>query len=323
MDKPLNFGVLGASHFAASAMAPAIHAAQGARLAALASQNPANIAKFTGFCPDLRVHDSYEALLADPEIDAVYIPLPNHLHVEWALKANAAGKHVLCEKPIALRATEIDQLIAARDTSGLQLAEAYMIVHHPQWQRARALLGEGMIGEIRHVDGVFSYFNADAANIRNRPETGGGALRDIGVYPFGAARWMLGAEPESIAHAMLHIENGVDTTAHVSAEFGGASFSAMVSMRMSNRQAMVFHGTKGVMSLQTPFNAGVFDLAQIELSLPDNRRVVERFPAVNQYVLQVQAFCDAARNGTAYAWPLEQARGTQAMLEMVFAAAAG
>jgi predicted dehydrogenase len=132
----------------------------------------------------LRVHDSYEALLADPGIDAVYIPLPNHLHVEWTLRAIAAGKHVLTEKPVAMAAAEIDRLIAARDASGLQVAEAYMIVHHPQWQRARALLAEGAIGTLRHVDGAFSYDNrTDPGNIRNRPETGGGGIPTSGSIP--------------------------------------------------------------------------------------------------------------------------------------------
>ncbi|MEX0969148.1 MAG: Gfo/Idh/MocA family oxidoreductase [Paracoccaceae bacterium] len=320
--KPFNFGVLGASNFAAGTMAPAIHAAQGVRLAALASQNAAGIARFAAFCPDLRVHDSYEALLADPEIDAVYIPLPNHLHVEWALKANAAGKHVLCEKPIALKTAEIDRLIAARDASGLQLAEAYMIVHHPQWHRAKALLAEGAIGDLRHVDGVFSFPLAEGQNIRNRPETGGGALRDVGVYPIGATRFATGAEPVSIRAAQMEFVNGIDTYTNFSADFGSFTLNTMVSIRMAARQEMVFHGTKGVMRLNAAFTANVVGLPEVALELADNRLVVERFANINQYVLQVQAFCFAARNGTPYAWPLEQARGTQAMLEMVFAAGA-
>ena len=173
--RPVNWGVLGASKFAREHMAPAIHAARGARLAALATSDPGKAVPFQDFCPDLRVHATYEALLADPGIEAVYIPLPHTLHVEWTLKALDAGKHVLCEKPIAMQAAEIDRLIEARDRTGLLAAEAYMIVHHPQWQRARQLVQEGAIGRIRHADCAFSYDNsADPGNIRNRPETGGG-----------------------------------------------------------------------------------------------------------------------------------------------------
>jgi hypothetical protein len=144
------------------------------------------------------VHSSYEALLADPSIDAVYIPLPNHMHVEWTLKALQAGKHVLTEKPIALRAGEIDQIIAERDRTGLLAAEAYMIVHHPQWQRAKEWLEAGEIGTLRHVDAAFSFHLTDMENIRNRPDTGGGSLRDIGVYTFGSARFVTGAEAEAV-----------------------------------------------------------------------------------------------------------------------------
>ena len=134
--KTVNWGVLGAAKFAREHMARAIHEAEGARLHSLATSDPAKAEGFRAFCPDLKVHASYDALLADPEVDAVYIPLPNHLHVEWTRKAALAGKHVLTEKPIALAAVEIDGLIALRDASGLLVTEAYMIVHHPQWQRS-------------------------------------------------------------------------------------------------------------------------------------------------------------------------------------------
>ena len=192
----IKWGVLGASNFARHHMAPAIHAAKGAELYALATSSAEKAAGFQEFCPSVKLHATYEALLADPQIDAVYIPLPNHLHVEWTLKALAAGKHVLTEKPIAMQASEIDQIIAARDASGKLAAEAYMIVFHPQWQRAKALVEQGAIGRIQHVDAAFSYDNrADTDNIRNRPETGGGGVRDIGVYTYGSVRFVTGAEP--------------------------------------------------------------------------------------------------------------------------------
>ena len=159
--------------------------------------------------PIIVVHLDYDAMLADPTIEAVYIPLPNHLHVEWTLKALEAGKHVLTEKPIAMTAPEIDALIAARDRTGLFASEAYMIVHHPQWQRVRTLIDEGAIGRLRHVDAVFSFDLPDVGNIRNRPETGGGSIPDIGVYAYGSARFAARAEPVKPT-SRIRREHGVD-----------------------------------------------------------------------------------------------------------------
>ncbi|WP_444870336.1 Gfo/Idh/MocA family protein [Rhodobacter capsulatus] len=218
--QPVNFGILGASDFAARRMGPAIHAARGARLAALATSAPAKAAGFTAFAPDLTLHESYEALLADPAIEAVYIPLPNHLHVDWGIRALQAGKHVLIEKPLALRAEEIDPLIAARDASGKCAAEAYMIVHHPQWQLARRWLDEGRIGRLKHADVAFTFDNPDPANIRNRAETGGGSIPDIGVYAYSSIRFAARAEPVRLA-SRIKRENGVDTFAQVWGEMAG------------------------------------------------------------------------------------------------------
>lgn len=315
----LNWGIIGAARFAAEHMAPAIHAARHNRLVALATSHPDKVAPFRALNPDLRLHDSYEALLADPQIDAVYIPLPNHLHVEWTLKAVAAGKHVLCEKPMALRAADYDALIAARDASGLMVAEAFMILHHPQWQRARDWLAADEIGTLRHVDAAFSFNNPDPTNIRNRPETGGGSLPDIGVYTFGAMRHVTGAEPVEIA-ARIRQENGVEVFAQVAATMAGGgqafTFGSMTSMRLYNRQAVTFQGDRGMIRLEGGcFNAGVNDLAEVELHRDGNRVTIERFPRVNQYVAQVEAFAATVRTGAAYAVPLEFSRGTQTMID--------
>lgn len=320
MNKPLNWGILGASHFALNQMGPAIHQARNNRLFALASSSAQKAAPFQDFCPDLKVHLSYDDLLADEAVEAVYIPLPNHLHVEWMKKALRAGKHVLCEKPVALRADEIDELIALRNDTGLLAAEAYMIVHHPQWQRARALYLDGAIGKLVHVDGVFSYFNDDADNIRNRPETGGGGIRDIGVYTYGSARFVTGQEPEKITHAHIKWENDVDVFAHVLADFDGFTYSAITSMRMANRQEMVFHGDKGVMRLNAPFNAELFAEPKVTIYRPDRTDLVERFPSERHYVNQVENFALSVRTGAEYPWSLENARGTQMMIDMIFEA---
>lgn len=320
---PIRWGILGAAEFARRFMGPAIHAAKGAELYALATSSPAKAAHFADFAPNVIVHDSYDALLADPAVDAVYIPLPNHLHVDWSLKALAAGKPVLCEKPMGLAAADYDRLIAARDAAGLLAAEAFMIVHHPQFARARALYAQGAIGKLVHVDATFTYNNADdVTNIRNRPETAGGALRDIGVYTFGAARFVTGQEPDAITHADLRLENDVDVFAQVAARFPDFSYSAIVSMRMHPRQQITFHGDKGIMRLTCPFNANVFDMAQLILETDGSSTITERWPGVNQYILQVENFGQTLRSAAPYPCALEFSRGTQAMMDMVFAAGA-
>ena len=324
--KPVKWGVLGAANFALQHMAPAIHMARGSELFALATSSPEKAAAFQEFCPHLKVHSSYDALLADPEVEAVYIPLPNHLHVMWTLKALAAGKHVLCEKPIALHAREIEQIILARDAAGLLVAEAYMIVHHPQWQRAREWVEAGEIGRVLHVDAAFSFNIAQAKdNIRNRPETGGGSLRDIGVYTFGSMRYVTGAEPIDLQARMIR-ENKVDVWAHVTGVMESKSnrftYSSITGMRLPNRQEVTFQGETGMIRLASaPFNANVYDVAEIELHKPANVVKTERWPTANHYVLQVEAFGRSLREGVAYPCPLEFVRGTQAMMDRAYGVA--
>lgn len=327
MFNPVRWGVLGAANFAREQMARAIHAAEGADFVALATSSAEKAAGFIAFNPGLRICASYDELLADPTIEAVYIPLPNHLHVEWTKKALAAGKHVLTEKPIAMNASEIDDLIALRDAADRFATEAYMIVHHPQWQRARQYYRDGAIGRLLHVEGVFGYDNAsDMGNVRNRPETGGGGIPDIGVYTYGATRWLTGQEPISITHADVDFENGVDVMSRVSARFQGFSAHWVNSMRMHPYQEMVFIGEKGVIKLTSPFNANLYGPAVVELHRNINGGhgatvTSERFAAANHYVNQVEAFCRTVRDGADYPWTLEDARGTQSMIDAVFAKA--
>ncbi|WP_146587670.1 Gfo/Idh/MocA family protein [Puniceibacterium confluentis] len=318
MSKTVRWGILGASNFAKRQMAPAIHLANGGELTAVATSDPAKAADFVAMAPGLRIHDSYEALLADPDIDAVYIPLPNHLHVEWTKKAAEAGKHVLCEKPIALNAAEIDDLIALSDSTGVLIAEAFMILHHPQWTKAQALFRQGAIGKIARVGATFSYNNPDPNNIRNRKNIGGGGLRDIGVYIFGATRFVTGEEPDRILSTRIDWDGDVDTTAHLTAQFPSFHYTGLVSMRMAPYQEIVFHGDAAVMTLTAPFNAGVYGEARIALSGPEQTTQVWRFTAENHYVRQVAAFNATVQGGADYACPLEFSRGTQAMMDMVF-----
>ncbi|MGB3409363.1 MAG: Gfo/Idh/MocA family oxidoreductase [Jannaschia sp.] len=324
MTQPIRWGVLGASDFARRSMAPAIHAASGHVLAALATRSPDKAAPFAAFAPGLRVHDSYDALLADPEIDAVYVPLPHTMHVEWGIRALEAGKHVLVEKPVAMAEAEIAPLIAARDRTGLQAAEAYMIVHHPQWRFVRGLLADGTIGQLRHVEGVFTYDNSsDPGNIRNVAATGGGALPDIGVYTYGCTRWATGAEPEAITHADIDWEERCDVLARVSARFPGFTAHWVNSMRLMPEQFMLFHGDAGLIRLTTPFNAAKFGEATVEWRGRDFVTHRRTWPGLDQYVRQVEAFGAAIRGETAFAWTLEDAAGTQRVIDMAYAAAGG
>ncbi|TFL19938.1 Gfo/Idh/MocA family protein [Jannaschia formosa] len=324
MTDPIRWGVLGASDFARRTMAPAIHASAGHVLAALATRSAEKAAPFAALAPGLRVHDGYDAMLADPEIDAVYVPLPHTMHVEWGVKALEAGKHVLVEKPVGMTEAEIAPLIAARDATGLQAAEAYMIVHHPQWQFVRELIDGGALGTLRHVEGVFTYDNAsDPANIRNAAATGGGALPDIGVYTYGCTRWATRSEPEAITHADIEWQAGCDVVARVSARFPGFTAHWINSMRLLPEQFMLFHGDAGLIRLTAPFNAAKFGEAVVEWRGRDFVTHRRSWPGVNQYVLQVEAFGAAIRGEAAFPWTLRDAAGTQRVIDMAYAAAGG
>ena len=319
MTKPIRWGILGAARFARQHMGPAIHEARGAVLAALATSDPGKADPFRAFAPDLTVHDSYDALLADPSLDAVYIPLPNHLHTPWAVKAMQAGKAVLVEKPIGLSVADIDRLIAVSDETGCLCAEAFMPAHHPQWAQVRRLLAEGAVGKLDMIRGVFTFTLEDAGNIRAQADMGGGGLRDVGIYPIGTARLAMGADPTGIS-AHIRYENGVDTRAEVRGMFGDVVFTAVSGLSQMRHQDMVFQGSHGLIRLQAPFNPGVFAEGQIELLRPDHSRQVWRYPDQRQYVLQVEAFCESLRTGQAYAVPLSFSRGSQAVIDAAFAA---
>ncbi len=218
-EERVRWGILSAAKIAREWVVPAIHMSDRGELAAVASLTPGKAAGLASPYGPVTLHETYEGLLADPDVDAIYIPLPNGAHVEWTAKCLEAGKHVLCEKPIALRAEEIDRLIALRDRTGLVAAEAFMVTHHPQWIRARTLVQDGAIGRLRQVQGAFSFYNTDPDNIRNRADLAGGALRDIGVYPAIGARFVTGAEPVSVPWAEIEWDNGIDATARAIAVF--------------------------------------------------------------------------------------------------------
>ncbi|MBI1219657.1 MAG: gfo/Idh/MocA family oxidoreductase [Rhodobacteraceae bacterium] len=320
MQPTVRWGILSAAKIAREWVAPAIHNSARGTIAAIASRSPGKAEALAARYGEVRIHHEYEALLADPGVDAVYIPLPNGGHVEWTEKALRAGKHVLCEKPIALKADEIDGLIALREASGCFAAEAFMVTHHPQWHRVRELISQGAIGTLRHVQGGFTFFNDDPGNIRNDAAQAGGALRDIGVYPSVVTRFVTMQEPTAIT-ARIDWDRGIDSTARVWAEFPGFTMDFYVSMRMHGYQQMHFHGDAGWIKVMTPFNAKQYGDDVLEIR--DRSGVVrsERFPLVDQYTAQIDAFNATVLDGAPYVCPLEFSRGNQRMIDMIYAGA--
>ncbi|MET0169153.1 MAG: Gfo/Idh/MocA family oxidoreductase [Aliihoeflea sp.] len=291
------WGILSTAKIARDHVIPAILESENGVLAAIASRDEARAQALATRFGAPHAFGSYEALLASDVVDGVYIPLPTSDHVEWAIKAANAGKHVLVEKPLALRADDIAPVIDARDRNGVVVSEAFMVHYHPQWAKVRELIAGGAIGRLRQVQGAFSYFNRDPENMRNRIELGGGALPDIGVYPIVTTRIATGAEPKRVRATVERDRDfGTDTFANVTADFGDFQMSFYCSTQMALRQEMVFHGEDGFIVLHAPFNAGDFDHHRIELH--DQRRGearVFRFGGTRQYRLQVEAF--AARAG--------------------------
>ena len=314
----MRWGILGAAKIAREMLAPAMQLARDSEFVALATRDPDRAAPFRALSPGLQVHDSYDALLADPQVDAVYIPLPNHLHVEWSRRAAQAGKHVLCEKPIALQAAEIDSLIAAREASDKLIAEAFMVLHHPQWHLVRDLLADGAIGTLEHVEGRFTYTNRDLGNIRHQADMGGGGLRDVGVYPCITARFATGAEPTHL-RADIRPPSGVDTFARVWADFDSFTMSFYCGMMQHASQHMLFHGQDGWIALSAPFNANVFGDCRVDWTTRGEHRSAQ-FNAVNQYTLMLENFRKSALTGAPFACPLEDSRANQAMIDAIFAA---
>ena len=197
MRKKIRWGVLGVASIAVRKVIPGMQKGAFSEVAAIASRD---LAKAQTAARDLglaKAYGSYEALLADPEIDAIYNPLPNHLHVPWSIKAAEAGKHVLCEKPVGCNAGEAEDLVRVRDRTGVKIGEAFMVKTHPQWLRVRELARNGSIGQLKSIVTVFSYFNRDPQNVRHKPEWGGGGLLDVGSYPVTLSRWIFGEEPKA------------------------------------------------------------------------------------------------------------------------------
>ncbi len=269
------------------------------------------------------VFSSYEALLASRDVDGVYIPLPTSQHVEWAVKAADAGKHVLVEKPLALNAEDIARVIDARDRNRVLVSEAFMVTYHPQWLKVRELVREGAIGRLRHVQGVFTYYNVDANNMRNKLELGGGVLRDIGVYPTVTTRFVTGTEPTRLQAVVVRDPSfGTDIYASVRADCGSFEMSFYVATQMAVRQQMVFHGDKGFIELETPFNSRVYGDDRVILHNAGHAEsTVFRFGDTRQYRLQAEAFARAVAGERAEVFSLEDSMKNQQVIDAIYRAA--
>jgi len=316
----VRFGVLSTARIAQEHLITAIQRAEGATLAGIASRDLKKATKLARHVNVPLAFGSYEALLESDAIDAIYIPLPTSQHIEWTLKAVKAGKHVLCEKPIALKASEINALIKARDKAGLVVSEAFMVTYHPQWLKVRDLLTKGAIGTLRHVEGSFSYFNRDEKNMRNRLDLGGGALPDIGVYPLVTARFATGQEPLRVsAEVEFDPQFQTDRYAHAMVEFSGFSMSFYVSTQMANRQSMVFHGDKGFIELSAPFNSNLYEGDEVRLHNAAHRETrVFRFTGVNQYTHQIEVFARTIKRGRPGVYSLEDSRLNQKIIDAIY-----
>lgn len=319
----LRFGILSTAKIGRDLVVPAMQDAENCVVTAVASRDLSKARAMADRFSVPHAFGSYEDMLASDVIDAVYIPLPTAQHVEWTIRAADAGKHVLCEKPIALKASDIDQLIAARDRNGVLVSEAFMVTYTPVWRKVRALLSEAAIGRLRHVQGVFTYFNRDPGNMRNIPELGGGGLPDIGVYPAIATRFATGAEPLKVQAVVEHdAEFGTDIYSSVKADFGGFELSFYVSTQMANRQSMVFHGTEGFIEVRSPFNADRWGAEELELSNQShNQSQVFRFQDSRQYRREAETFARAALSGDrSDVVSLESSRDNQRFIDAIYRA---
>ena len=323
---PLRWGVLGAANIAVKQVIPALQASPNARVEAIASREPARAEAAARSLGIPRAHGSYQALLADPAVEAIYNPLPNHLHVPWSVRAAEAGKHVLCEKPIARNAPEVRELIAARDRAGVVVAEAFMVRTHPQWLRVRELVRGGRIGELRSVQGHFSYYRRDAADVRSKVEWGGGMLLDIGCYPTTLSRWLYGAEPLAVAAVMdRDPEFKVDRLVSALLRFPTGQASFTVGGQSAPFQRMQIVGTRGRIEVEIPFNPPPERRARVLVDdghdLVGSGIEVLSFDPVNQFTLQGDRFWEAVRLGAAPPVPLEDALANMAVLDALFRAA--
>lgn len=325
---PLRWGVLSTARIATNKVIPAIQGSERGEVVALSSRSlevalrAASAVDHPNMEPVPIAYGSYEELLADPNIDAIYNPLPNHLHVPWTIRALEAGKHVLCEKPLSLNADEARELVAAAEAHpSLMVMEAFMYRFHPQWIKAKELVESGEFGTLRGIQAWFSYFTDDPANIRHRAEWGGGALFDIGCYPVSLSRWLFDAQPNRVLGAFdIDAEFGVDRLISAILEFdhGRADFTASMQTHPYQRVNLVFE--HGRYEIEIPFNAPANEVTTAWLSTAGGTQQLQ-FDACDQYGLQADAFAKAIASGRPAPTPLSDAVDNMAVLDALVVSA--
>jgi predicted dehydrogenase len=324
--KKIRWGVLGAAKIARTKVIPAMQRAQDGEVTALASRSLETARAAASALGIPKAYGSYEELLADPDIEAVYIPLPNHLHVPWSIKAAEAGKHVLCEKPIALSAEEARTLVAVRDRTGVIIQEAFMVRTHPQWLAVREEVRGGRLGELRAIQMAFSYFNRDPQNVRNQAAIGGGGLMDIGCYPIVLSRFLFEAEPvRVIASLDRDPEFGTDRLTSALLEFPRGQSVFTCSTQLVPYQRTQVLGTRGRIEVEIPVNAPpdrpcrvLFDDGRDALGTGIESR---SFAVCDQYTLQADEISVAIREGKPAPVPLEDSVANMRVIDALFKSA--
>lgn len=326
MTKKIRWGILSTAAIGMKKVIPGMQAGEYSTVTAIASRDKTKARAAADELGIEKAYGSYEELLADPEIDAVYNPLPNQMHVPWTVKAAEAGKHVLCEKPLSLTRAEARSLLDVRARTGVKIGEAFMIRSFTQWLRVQELLQSGRIGSVCAVTATFSYFNTDPQNIRNIVECGGGALYDIGCYCIQSARLGFGALPKRVVGLIERDpQMGTDrlTSALLDFENGHATFTC--STQMVPYQRVHFLGTKGRIEIEIPFNAPKDRPTRIFIDeagdLFGGGIVTEEFPTADQYTMQGDAFSRAILDNTEVPVPLEDAIANMSVIEAIFRAA--
>jgi len=322
----VRWGVLGVANIAVQKVIPAMQKGEWSEVTAIASRDRRKAEVAARALGISKAYGSYEDLVADPEIEAIYNPLPNQLHVPWTLRAADAGKHVLCEKPISLTAEEARSLLTAQNRLGVKIGEAFMVRTHPQWLRARELVKSGRIGPLRSIIGFFSYFNRDPSNIRNVPEYGGGGLMDIGCYPINTSRFMFGEEPRRVQGLIERDpEMNIDRLTSGILDFPSGHSIFTCSTQLVPYQRMHCLGTQGRIEIEIPFNAPNDRPCRI---LIDDRGDLlgvgvstETYATCDQYTIQGDVFSRAVREGGEVPVSLEDAIKNMAVIDAVFRSA--
>jgi predicted dehydrogenase len=325
----LRIGVLSTADIAIKKVIPGMRRAARVEVVAIASRDGDQARAVAGRLGIPRAHGSYAALLADPDVDAVYIPLPDHHHAEWTIAAAGAGKHVLCEKPLATTVADAERMAAACDAAGVLLMEAFMYRLHPSWVAAHDLVTSGRIGRLSTVQSWFSYFNDDPANIRNIREFGGGALYDIGCYNVNLSRLLFGSEPTRITASIERDRaTGVDVVTSAILDFPDGIATFTCGTRIEPDQRVDIYGTTGRISIGIPFNippdrpTRIFVTAGGDPPVAPATEVIE-FPAADPYGVEADAFAAAVLDGTPLPFDAADAVANLRVIEGIFAAAAG